>query len=270
MREKFCINTYSYTLDHTAEATILRLAELGFRAVELMMYPGHLWEPELKSGGLAALRGRIDDAGVKVTSINMPNIDINIAAATTEMRDYSLAMLEAAIRAAGELRADYVVVGPGKSNPLFSPPKEELLGHLRNGIDRLVRVAEDSGTLIALENMPFSFIPTVRDLLAFLDDYGNTDIGVIYDVANGHFIGEDPCAEIRLLGSRMKLLHLSDTGQTVYRHDAVGMGDIDFTPIPAVLKEVGYTNYPAIEVISRDPEPDILRSTEQLAAMGFA
>ncbi len=270
MREKFCINTYSYTLAYTAEDTVLRLADLGYRAAELMMYPGHLWEADMDAAAFSRLRNRIDGADFKITSINMPNIDINIAAASQEMREHSLGMLEAAIRTAGALGADHVVVGPGKSNPLFAPPKEELFGYLRQGLDRLTGVAEHSGTALALENMPFSFLPGVKDLLTFLDDYGNADIGVIYDVANGHFIGEDPSEEIRLLGSRMKLLHLSDTGPTVYRHDAVGMGDVDFATIPAVLKEVGYSTYPAIEVISHDPDKDILSSTEKLAAMGYA
>jgi len=30
-------------------------------------------------------------------------------------------------------------------------------------------------------------------------------------------------------------VHLSDTNQKVYRHDPVGLGTVDFAPIPAVL-----------------------------------
>ena len=87
--------------------------------------------------------------------------------------------------------------------------------------------------------------------------------------ANGHFIDEDPCGEIRLLNDRIKIVHLSDTNKTVYRHDAVGLGDVDFAPIPAVLKEVGYKNFPVLEVISQSPDGDILESAQKLSDLGY-
>ena len=57
-RDAFCINTYSYTMTHTAADSIERLADFGFRAAELMMYPGHLWPADMSDGDVAELAGR--------------------------------------------------------------------------------------------------------------------------------------------------------------------------------------------------------------------
>ena len=43
----FACNTYSYTLSHTAGACLMHLADVGFSEFELMMYPGHLWPPDV-------------------------------------------------------------------------------------------------------------------------------------------------------------------------------------------------------------------------------
>ena len=39
----FGMNSYSYTIDHTAEAFLTNLASRGYREFELMVYPGHMW-----------------------------------------------------------------------------------------------------------------------------------------------------------------------------------------------------------------------------------
>ncbi len=265
----FGINTYSYTLDQSAIDCIIHLAEQGYRGVELMVYPGHMWAPDLDAAARRAIRDAAERRGMRIMSVNMPNIDINIAAATREMRDYSLATLANAIRLAGDLGAPSVIIGPGKANPLFPPPIEELKGHLKRGLDALAPIAASAGTRLLAENMPFSFLPGAQALGGFLDEYGNDDIGVVYDIANGHFIGEDPRHGLRTLSRRLKLVHASDTGRDIYKHDAVGLGDVPFAETAPVLEELGYTEMLVLEVVSRNPDADIRDSVARLAALGY-
>ena len=74
---------------------------------------------------------------------------------------------------------------------------------------------------------------------------------------------------LRRCRTRLKLVHLSDTGQQVYRHDPVGAGDVPFAQVPPVLNEIGYTRLPMLEIIAPDAEKDILASTDALAGMGY-
>src|ERR1019366_9317997 len=92
VHEIFGINTYSYTMTDSAAGCVRRLADQGYTGVEMMMYPGHLW-PDLDAAGRRDLRRLLEQRGVRLITLNMPNIDLNVAGASQEMRDYSLGLL---------------------------------------------------------------------------------------------------------------------------------------------------------------------------------
>ena len=64
-------------------------------------------------------------------------------------------------------------------------------------------------------------------------------------------------------------LHLSDAGRQIYRHDPVGQGTVPFADVPRALAAAGYTARPMLEIISRDPDGDIVASAVRLASLGF-
>jgi L-ribulose-5-phosphate 3-epimerase len=265
----FGCNTYSYTIAYSAEDCLVRLADLGFTEFELMMYPGHLWPPETNGAQRAALRRLIAGRDLHVVTLNMPNIDMNVAGASAEMRRYTLDLLRQIVQLAGDLEVPGVVVGPGKANPLFPAPRQRLDGYFFAALDELVPLAKKVGTALWVENMPFAFIPDIEGLMQTLDRYGDDNIGIVYDVANGHFINENLADALRHCRKRLKLVHLSDTGQQVYRHDPVGAGDVPFAEVPPVLEEIGYKRLPMLEIIAPDAEKGILASADKLAAMSY-
>jgi sugar phosphate isomerase/epimerase len=254
---------------HSAEACLARLADLGFKEFEVMVHPRHLWPADLPAAARRALRRTIESRSLRLTSLNMPNIDINVAGAAAEMRAYSLNLVTETVRLAGDLGARGVVIGPGKANPLFPAPAEELIGHFFTALDRLCPIAQQGGTALWVENMPFAFLPAIGGLLDALERYGNDAVKIIYDIPNAYFIGEDFADGLRQCRARLELVHLSDTGRHAYRHDPVGLGTVPFADVPGALAAVGYTARPMLEIISRDPDRDIVASAEKLAAMGF-
>jgi len=216
------------------------------------------------------LRRRIEVLGAEVVTLNMPNIDMNVAAISAEMRRYTLDLLKGIVELAGDLGVPGVVVGPGKANPLFAAPKERLTGYFLAALDELGPLARKAGTALWVENMPFAFLPGINELMAVIDRHGDPGIGIVWDAANSHFIREDLGRSLRRCRDRLKLVHLSDTGQATYRHDPVGAGTVPFADIPAVLAEIGYRSRTMLEIISHDADRDILASAEHLAAKGFA
>jgi sugar phosphate isomerase/epimerase len=266
----FGANTYSYIRSHGAAACLTRLAELDFREFEVMVHPGHLWPADMSAQARGELRRMIARNGWTLTTLNMPNVDINVAAAAPGMRAYSLALLEDTVRLAGELGAPGVVIGPGKANPLFPADASELIGHFYAALDRLCPIAAQSGTALWVENMPFAFLPGIGELMDALDRYGNDALRIVYDVANAHFIGEDFVAGLRRCRTRLALVHLSDTGREAFRHDPVGLGSVPFAEVPAALAAVGHRARPMLEIISRDPDRDIAASAATLEPLGFA
>lgn len=268
--QPFGANTYSYMRSCPAADCVERLADLGFQEFELMVHPGHLWPADLSTAQRSSLRALFEQRGLQVTALNMPNIDINVAAAAPGMRAYSLALVTETVRLAGDLGARGVVIGPGKANPLFPAKASELVEYFFAALDVLCPVAEASGTALWAENMPFAFLPAIDDLMAALDRYGNGAVRIVYDIANAYFIGEDFAAGLKRCQSRLALVHLSDTGRTAYRHDPVGLGTVPFADVAPALRAVGYRARSMLEIISRDPDRDIVASAAALVSAGFA
>jgi L-ribulose-5-phosphate 3-epimerase len=264
----FGVNTYSYIFGGSAADTVARLADQGYGGVELMFFPGHLWPAELDSSRLRGLR-QLCEQRLRLVSVNMPNIDINVAAAAEEMRTYTLNLLVQFVRCAGELGAGGIIVGPGKANPLFPMPRDRMISYFYRALDRLAPLARQAGVRLFIENMPFAFLPDAESLMKVVDGYGDESIRVIYDVANAHFIGESPGDGLRRVRDRLSLVHFSDTTRQSYKHDPIGSGDVPLPGIASVMKEIGYTELPMLEVISPEPDADIADSCRRLQQAGF-
>jgi sugar phosphate isomerase/epimerase len=185
------------------------------------------------------------------------------------MRTMTLGVLRRIIELAGDVGAEAVVIGPGKANPLLPMPRNKLKDLFFRALDELVPLAAAAGTAIYIENMPFAFLPGAQELLDALDEYGNDRIGVVYDVANGHFVKEDISRALRACAPRLRAIHLSDTDQNVYRHAAIGLGTVNFRPVSAVMAEIEFKRRPILEIITAEPDEAIERSARQLFEMGF-
>jgi L-ribulose-5-phosphate 3-epimerase len=264
----FGVNTYSYIFDGSAADTVARLADQGYGGVELMFFPGHLWPAELDAAKLRGLR-QLCETRLRLVAVNMPNIDINVAAAAEEMRSYTMNLLVQFVRCAGELGAGGIIVGPGKANPLFPMPRDRMVSHFYRALDVLAPLARQVGTRLFIENMPFAFLPDAEALMTIVDGYGDDSIRVIYDVANAHFIGEAPTQGLRRVRNRLSLVHFSDTTRQSYKHDPLGCGDVPLEGLASVMKEIGYAELPMLEVISLEPDSDIADSCRRLREAGF-
>ncbi|MGO8911940.1 MAG: sugar phosphate isomerase/epimerase family protein [Bradyrhizobium sp.] len=264
----FGVNTYSYIFSGTAANTVARLADQGYGGVELMFFPGHLWPADLDASALRGLR-QLCEQRLRLIAVNMPNIDMNVAAAVDEMREYTIKLLVQFVRCAGELGAGGIIIGPGKANPLFPMPRDRMVAHFYRALDVLAPLARRVGTRLLVENMPFAFLPDAESLVDVVDGYGDESIRVIYDVANAHFIGEPPTDGLRRVRDRLSLVHFSDTTRQSYKHDPFGCGDVPLAGIPSVMSEMGYTELPMLEIISNMPDADIADSCERLHHAGF-
>ena len=96
-------------------------------------------------------------------------------------------------------------------------------------------------------------------------------MGICYDIANAHFIGEDPAAGLRQVRSRLGIVHLSDTGRQAWRHDPVGRGTCDFAGFGATLRQIGYAKTSMLEIVAeRGGRADIVESHRRIVEWGWA
>lgn len=235
-----------------------------------MMFPGHIWPASATTAKRKALASFVQAHDLRLTTLNRPNIDLNIGAAVPEVREYSIATIERTIMLAADVGAEGVIIGPGKPNPLLPASTDVMRSRFFEACDRFTRLGDRLGVQILLENMPVGFVCAAGDLVKLLDEYGAEQIGVVYDVANGAYIGEDFAPAVRALGPRFKFIHLSDTPKHSCRHDRIaGEGIVKFEEIGHALAKLEHDEPLIIEIISEQPDEDIASSILNLKACGW-
>lgn len=266
----FALNTYSYIHTTTAAACLRAWSGRGVHCFEVMVYPGHFWPQDLTDSDRQSFRRFLEENGITLCSLNMPNVDLNIASADPLMRDYSLGHLVRVIQLASDVGAPGVVIGPGKPNPLSPAPRDQLLGWYRGAMDRLVEEANAAQVRLLLENMPFAFLPMARDIADVAADYPRDSVGLVYDIANAVFVGENLSEGFNKVSDRLALVHLSDTKHDTYQHAPVGTGAVDFELAFSAAERAGYRGPSVMEIITDTPDATIADSMSKLTRFGWS
>lgn len=263
------INTYGYMWTHDLRACVEQLAALGFRQFEGMITPPHL-DTDSTSQERISLRRYMEQEGLSFTSLNLPSLDTNLASSFRATRQYTVSLFCEALQLAADLGAPRLVTVPGRASPLSPAPDEISVAYVKETVGALIPSAREAGVKLAIENVPFSVLPTAAGIRAFLDDMGNEDVlCACYDIANAHFIGEDPRDGVRSLGRTIELVHCSDTTRRHWRHARVGEGDAPFDLLRNALEELNYGGAFLLEIIAPDIEQALLDSQAALARIGL-
>jgi L-ribulose-5-phosphate 3-epimerase len=263
------INTYAYAWTTPAVDAVRRLAELGYRSFELLIHPPHLPLDDFDAAARRDLASVLNAVGATHRALNLPSLDHNLASPMARARRASVEMFRDTIDLASDLGVDWIVLVPGRMSPLAPPSMAQRADWLRQGIDALLPHAEKRGVRLAVENVPMASFPDAASLGAFVREYGSDRLAVCYDAANAHFVGESPAAGIRDLADLIRIMHLSDTPRTVWRHAPIGQGDVPFAEIPPALEAIGYHGPVTLEILGPDVETTILDSHEKLTGFGF-
>lgn len=263
------VNTYSYIYKLSALDAMRHLLEMGFQRFELLFNFDHIWVSELEPNIRRVLPSWVSEEGGEVISFNLPIMDHNLTSPNPDMRAFTIERFTELIDLAGVWSVPYVVLVPGKVSPLLPAPSAALASWFYDGVNKLAERADQCGTKILVENVPVTFAPLATDLSTALDKLADERVGVVYDVANGFFAGEDPASGIQTLRDRIDLVHLSDTGRKHWRHDPIGAGEIDFESVAKAIQSINFSGQSVMEVISSDPDRELPESRRLLAQWGW-
>lgn len=267
-------STFPFLYSHDGLGAMKHLRGLGYDLFELMIFPPHCWPRELSSGQRQEYKAWLEGEGLRISSFCYPLLDNNPNGVDKLMREYTLDRYREAIDFAAELSCPYVVAIPGPVNSLINPPHQWMLDWFVEGMKTLVDHAKGTGVELLLENVPFTYLPTAQDMVDTADLIG-PEIGVNFDVCNSAFIKEDPAVAIRMMGDRLKNVHISDTGYDDFVHARLGTGIVDPGPSFEALQDIGYTGATVLEIITdalqpgADPDSDIKASHQILADAGW-
>ena len=262
-------HTFGFVWDCLAGQAFERIAEAGFRHVQLMATPPH-YDPWTNDAALTRrLRSILDRNGMTLLALDLASSDINLASASADVVDFAVDAYARTIDRAAELGAKWICVGSGRRHALLTRANDRLMESFRPAFARIHAKAQQRGIDIILENHPQGLLADAQTIAGFLDAEGYSSIPVIYDVANAFAIGEDPVAGLKTLWSRLGIVHLSDSPRGQWRHDPIGTGAIDFSAIAASMREKGFEGAVVLEILSDSPLRGLTDGVAALRANGF-
>ena len=268
-------STFPFLYSHGGLDALKHLKSLGYNKFEMMIFPPHCWPREMSVAERKEYKLWLNGEGGEITSFCYPLLDNNPNGVDRLMRNYTLDRYREAIDMAAEWECPYVVAIPGPINSLINPPHDWMLNWFVEGMVQLVDYAKGTGVQLLLENVPFTYLPSAKDVKETAALIG-PEVGINFDVCNSAFIKEDVVGAVHLLGDMIKNVHTSDSGYDEFVHARLGTGMVDPAPVAAALKEIGYSGVTVLEIISdalqpgSDPDGDIKASHEILAASGWA
>lgn len=267
-------STFPFLYSHDGIGAMKHLQSLGYDLFELMIFPPHCWPRELSAEQRKEYKSWLDGEGLRISSFCYPLLDNNPNGVDKLMREYTLDRYREAIDFAAELSCPYVVAIPGPVNSLINPPHQWMLDWFVEGMKSLVTHSKGTGVELLLENVPFTYLPTAQDMVDTANLIG-PEIGINFDICNSAFIKEDPAAAIRMMGDKVKNVHISDSGYEEFVHARLGTGIVDPGPSFEALSDIGYSGATVLEIITdalqpgADPDGDIKASHKILSDVGW-
>jgi sugar phosphate isomerase/epimerase len=130
----------------------------------------------------------------------------------------------------------------------------EAFSRLVEGLAEVLAYADSKEVTLAFEPEPGMLVDRLRRYGELLERLAEKHIDsnrlrLTIDVGHLHCLGEVPIAdEIRRWGRRLANLHIEDMRQGVHEHLMFGEGEIQFEPVFAALREIGYSGLVSVEL----------------------
>jgi len=236
------------------EESVRRIADLGFRGIEIMGDRPHLYPPDYPEAVLADLKQAIDASGMRVTNVNSFTL---FAVGDTylpswiepdeEKREIRIQHTVDSLRVAKALDCSNISVPPG--GPMGTATRKESMALFHEGIEKVVPIAEELGVRILVEPEPGLMIENTHEFKEFIKGIRSKAVGINFDIGHFYCAGEDPRMALEELFEWVGHMHLEDIGSSrEHRHLIPGHGAIDFVDVFQSIASLGYTGDISLEL----------------------
>jgi L-ribulose-5-phosphate 3-epimerase len=235
---------------HRLTDAIELLADEGYASVALTLDAGALdpyEEPSVLARQAAMVRSCLDRRGMaRVVETGArfllnPRLkhDPTLMDPDPARRAFRADFLCRAIDLARELGAECVSLWSGR--PLDSIAEDQALDRLAAGLKPVMERAEAASMPIAFEPEPGMFIDTFTRFLQLDERIRHPLFQLTVDLGHVHCIEDGAIADhLMRWGPRIINIHIEDMVRGVHEHLMFGEGTMDFPPIFAALREIGY------------------------------
>ncbi len=236
------------------DKSIQKLAEIGYRCIELWAEPPHLIPAQFSADGRTHLLNLLSELAVEPT-VHAGSWDLNISSLNPTIRRISIDLVKESIDLAADINAKLVAVHPGRASS-SKGEAQETRNTLIKALHELVEKANSKGIVLALENMeqrPREIITTSNDLKTLIQEVNSPRLVGLVDIAHANTV-TDPIGFLKDCLSILGHVHISDNNGLSPTHLPLGKGTIDLTKIFQTLVEEEYDGKVVIEgFFSTDP-----------------
>lgn len=262
--------SYTFLYENSIFSAINKIAESGFRIMELMATPPHLDIDNFGVQKREQLHSLAVNNGLQIFSVNPTYLDLNLASLNPGMRRETSRQLRLTLQLCHDLEAKLLVLFGGRRHVLIPAPLDIVKRVAMEEIHNLLDYASKLGIKIGLENGPTLLFEKGTDLVEAVQQLAHPSLGIVFDVANANMV-EDPADGLNSVIKYVDLVHLSDTKRDKWAHKPVGDGDIQFDKIGEILNAATYEGPSILEVIDMDdPINGLVRSADKLKQYGWS
>jgi L-ribulose-5-phosphate 3-epimerase len=178
----------------------------------------------------------------------------------------SIEDMENALRCARVMGADAVLLVPTRVTEDFS--YQDAYKWSQEYVSRLIPTAEQTGVIVAVENVWNKFLLSPIEFARYLDELKSRWIKAYFDVGNVIIYGHAQ-HWVRTLGKRLVKIHLKDFKRKGYQWTNLLEGDVNWPQVRKALDEVGYSGWMTAELRGGDEDylTDVAKRIDRIIAM---
>jgi sugar phosphate isomerase/epimerase len=264
MKLAFSSNAYMH---FSIEATIEKIAGLGYSGIEILADVPHAWPAGLLEERKQSIRQALAKAKLTISNVNAfmmnaigdPRQPYWYPGWTDPDPHYRAIRREhtkRALKLAAELGAPNITTEPGGR----LAEGQSWQAAARTFYDELmpcVEVAEACGVRLLIEPEPGLLIEKFGQYLEFVERIKSPWLGLNFDIGHAFCVGEDPQDWVAQMAPHTRHYHLEDIADTrVHRHLIPGRGAIDFDATLAQIAATGYDGWLTVELYPYIDSPD--------------
>jgi sugar phosphate isomerase/epimerase len=242
------------------EDTLAHAAKLGYHGLEIAPFTlansvTEISASERQKIREAARRNQIEILGIHWVLVKPEGLYINHTDGTT--RERTACYFSALVDFCGDVGGKVMVVGsPKQRNVMPEVSPQQAWDWAADTFRPAVRQAEQRGVTICFEPLApveTNFINTAAEAIRFTEQFNSPGFKIILDV-------KAMCSEAKPIPQiiRESWPHFAHFHANDKNLKGPGFGDVDFKPIAAALKEVGYNDFVSVEVFNFDEGPEVI------------
>jgi sugar phosphate isomerase/epimerase len=225
-------------------AACRRAREIGFDAVEIFPPAADALDPKALRQLLAEHQLALAAVG---TGAGWVVQRLHLCQPTPEQRGAARAFIRAIIDVAGQLGAP-AIIGSMQGRSGDGVDRDIALNYLSESLEALGEHARRHGVPLIFEPLnryETNLVNTVEAGLALLSGLSTKNVRLLADLFHMNIEEADMAAALRAGGDRIGHVHFVDSNRR-----PAGLGHIDYAPIAAALRDIGYGGFASAEAFA--------------------